>query len=70
VGNYSSTQAASYVCIGSTKGYCFLFRVQAGSMPAGRGCSGDPETDSANASCLTAGEQDTLEAWILGGQLP
>ncbi|MHB8879840.1 MAG: hypothetical protein ACYC8T_39630 [Myxococcaceae bacterium] len=67
---YSATQLASYYCPGETKGACTLVRIQEGSMPFNAGCTGDPAQDSANAACLTAAEQQTLQAWISGGQLP
>lgn len=67
---YADTQLPSYACPGLTKGACALVRVQNGSMPVGKGCSGDPASDVANASCLTALEQAVLQNWIAGGQLP
>ena len=68
---YTDSQkgAANPACNGKTKGACALVRIQAGQMPLGRGCSGNPDTDAANASCLTAAQQATLKAWIDGGQL-
>lgn len=65
----SQKAAVNAACAGKTKGACTLIRIQAGQMPAGRGCSGNPETDAANSACLTAAQQATLKAWIDGGQL-
>ena len=65
----SQKAAVKAACAGKTKGACTLIRIQAGQMPAGRGCSGNPETDAANSACLTAAQQATLKAWIDGGQL-
>jgi hypothetical protein len=68
--SYSDTQLASYYCPGKTKGACALVRIQNGTMPYGKGCSGNPADDSANPACLTAAEQDTIQSWIAGGQKP
>lgn len=68
--SYASTQLASYYCPGKTKGACTLVRIQDGSMPQGKGCTGNSATDAANSACLTAAEQATMAAWISGGQLP
>jgi hypothetical protein len=65
---YMNSQLAAVSLPGSTKGAALLFRVQMGEMPLGRGCSGNPATDAMNAACLTAAEQATLRAWIMGGQ--
>jgi len=54
-------------CDGLTKGACTIVRIQAGDMPKGAGCTGDPSQDSGNASCLTQAEQDTIQAWIDAG---
>jgi hypothetical protein len=54
-------------CMGTTKGECSLIRVKDGSMPLGKGCTGDPARDAANPACLTQQEQDLLAAWIDGG---
>ncbi|MBL8685271.1 MAG: hypothetical protein JNK05_39195 [Myxococcales bacterium] len=70
VSMYATTQLASYYASGRTKGGAFIVRVRDGSMPAGRGCTGNPAMDSANPRCLTAMEQMTLEAWATGGQRP
>ena len=66
--SYASTQLASYACAGKTKGECALVRAQNGSMPPGAGCTGDPTKDAGNPKCLTAAEQQTLQAWIAAGQ--
>ncbi len=68
--NYADTQKPSYVCPGDTKGLCTLVRVHDGSMPQGKGCTGDPALDAGKPGCLTAQEQATLQAWVAGGQLP
>ncbi len=52
-----------------TVGAYSLVRIQNGTMPAGRGCSGDPAMDSGNAQCLTQVEQDLIQAWLDDGQL-
>jgi hypothetical protein len=38
--------------------------VQAGDMPQGAGCSGNPALDAGNAACLTSAEQSALQEWI------
>jgi hypothetical protein len=59
---------SSYSCSGKTKGACTLDRIKAGTMPMGKGCSGNPTTDAAKSDvCLTQAEQDKLAAWISGG---
>jgi hypothetical protein len=68
--SYAATQLLSYYCSGLTKGACTLVRVQNGSMPYGKGCTGNPVLDAGNPACLTAAEQATLQLWITGGQLP
>ncbi len=68
--SYADTQLSSYYCPGLTKGACTLVRIRDGSMPAGRGCTGNPVMDAANSACLTAAEQALLQAWIDRGQQP
>jgi hypothetical protein len=68
--NYADTQLPSYYCAGKTKGACTLVRIQNGTMPAGRGCTGNPALDVGNASCLSAADQATIQQWITDGQLP
>ena len=38
--------------------------IQAGEMPQGAGCSGDPAQDAGNSACLTADQQATVQTWI------
>jgi hypothetical protein len=64
----SQLNAEIAFCAGLTKGACTLVRVQSGQMPLGAGCTGDPSEDAGNFACLTQAEQDTLQAWIDGGQ--
>jgi hypothetical protein len=70
--NYADTQGAAYpaACAGLNVGACALVRIKNGSMPKGKGCSGDPAMDAGKAACLTAAEQAALDAWIKGGELP
>ena len=51
-------------CSGLTVGQCTIVRVQAGDMPRGAGCSGNPAQDASNAACLTQAEQSALQEWI------
>lgn len=64
---YEDTQGASALCPGQTVAECMLVLVQMGTMPLGRGCSGDPEADADNSACLTAEEQASLESWVAAG---
>ena len=64
---YADTQNQAGACAGLTVGECTLQRIQAGSMPLGAGCSGDPATDAANGACLTAEQQQTIQDWIDAG---
>jgi hypothetical protein len=57
----------SYSCPGKTKGACTLDRIKAGTMPMGKGCTGNPAMDVSKTGCLTQEEQDTLAGWIAGG---
>jgi hypothetical protein len=50
-------------------GNCALTRILNGQMPKGRGCTGNPVADAANAACLTQAEQTTIANWIAGGEL-
>jgi hypothetical protein len=68
--SYASTQIASSYCPGKTKGECSLVRIQNGTMPRNAGCTENPLQDASNAKCLTAAEQQTIQAWIMAGQLP
>ncbi|GMV41329.1 MAG: hypothetical protein AMXMBFR64_30450 [Myxococcales bacterium] len=68
--SYTDSQKASYLCAGKTKGECALVQIKSGYMPLGGGCSGNPVTDAAKPNCLTAQDQDTIQAWINDGQLP
>jgi hypothetical protein len=72
--SYADTQqlanAGIDVCTTSmTVGACTIKRIQAGEMPQGAGCTGNPTTDAGNTACLTAAEQATIQAWIDDGQL-
>ena len=67
---YTTSQQTSYTAPPETKGFATLVRIQNGSMPQGAGCTGDPALDTANSACLTQAEQDLIQAWITGGQLP
>jgi hypothetical protein len=51
-------------CSGLTVGQCTIVLVQAGDMPQGAGCSGNPSQDAGNAACLTQAEQSALQEWI------
>lgn len=68
--SYADSQSASAACPAKTKGECSLIRIKSGSMPSGKGCTGNPAVDVGNANCLTAAEQAVLQAWVDGGQLP
>jgi hypothetical protein len=67
---YSDALLPSYYCAGKTKGACTIVRIKEGSMPAGRGCSGNPAVDSANSGCLSASQQALVQAWVDGGLQP
>lgn len=68
--SYATTQLNSNNCAGKTKGGCMIVRIQNGSMPQGKGCTGNPALDAGKPACLTAAEQASIQAWIGGGQLP
>jgi len=51
-------------CTGLTVGQCTIVLIQAGDMPQGAGCSGDPAQDAGNAACLTQAEQTAVQEWI------
>ena len=51
-------------CTGLTVGQCTIVLIQAGDMPQGAGCSGNPAQDAGNAACLTQAEQSVLQEWI------
>ena len=59
--------ATSASCAGLSLAECSQVRIQNGTMPRGRGCTGDPVVDAANASCLTAEQHAVLAAWIAAG---
>jgi hypothetical protein len=67
---FTDSQALSYSLDGETKGAAALARIEAGSMPPGGVCTGDPAVDAGNAACLTAAELAVLTAWVNDGQLP
>ncbi len=64
---YTGSQLPSSACQNQKKGECAKVRILNGSMPQGRGCTGNPVTDANNNSCLTQAEQDALSAWIEAG---
>ena len=66
---FQQSQLPSYTSAGQTKGFASLVRIQSGSMPVGAGCSGDPVQDAGQPSCVTAGEQAAIAAWLADGQL-
>ncbi len=51
-------------CDGLVVGECTIVLIQAGEMPQGAGCSGDPAQDAGNSACLTADQQATVQTWI------
>jgi hypothetical protein len=59
--------AANRDCRGLTVGECTIVRIQAGDMPLGAGCTGDPVQDADNPDCTTQEQQDLIQAWIDGG---
>jgi hypothetical protein len=65
--SYASANKTSSACSPRKIGECTLELVKLGSMPLGKGCTGDPARDAANAACLTAAEQQKLADWIAGG---
>jgi len=66
--SYTSANEPSASCDApKKKGECTIVLVKSGFMPFGKGCTGDPAKDAANAACLTAAEQKLLEDWIAGG---
>jgi hypothetical protein len=66
---YQESQKNSY-SINGTKGGATIVRIQSGSMPLGKGCSGDPLLDAVNPSCLVEEEQAIIQDWIDDGELP
>ena len=64
---YESLDMPATACAGLSVAECAQVRIKNGSMPRARGCTGDPEVDAVNASCLTAAEHALLDAWIAGG---
>jgi hypothetical protein len=65
--SYATANDPSGSCPGKKMGECTLVLVKSGYMPFNKGCTGDPAKDAANAGCLTAAEQQLLQAWIAGG---
>jgi hypothetical protein len=67
--NADDAKKMSYTgaCSGKPKGECALIRVKNGTMPFGKGCTGNAATDVSKTGCLTQEEQDRLAAWIAGG---
>ena len=65
--SYAALELDSQVCVGASVAECAQQRVHDGSMPRGRGCTGDPELDAGNVNCLTAEEHALLDAWIAAG---
>jgi hypothetical protein len=59
--------ASSSGCAGDKVYECIDQRVGNGSMPQGRGCTGNPETDASDPDCLTAREHALLDAWVAAG---
>ena len=65
--DYAAAASPSYYCPGKTKAECTIVRIKDGSMPLGKGCSGDPVADAGKPACLTAAEQALIDAWVTGG---
>jgi hypothetical protein len=65
--SYQTANNPSENCPGKKIGECTIVLVKSGYMPLMKGCTGDPTKDVANSACLTAAEQQLLEAWIAGG---
>jgi hypothetical protein len=64
---YESLVLDSTACVGLSIAECAQARIKDGTMPRGRGCTGDPVMDAANERCLTAAEHALVDAWIAGG---
>ena len=65
---YEDTQGpAGFACSGRTLYECIIIRIKNGTMPRGRGCSGNPTQDADNTSCLDANSIQAVEAWALNG---
>ena len=67
VTDYADTQVPSNVCADKHVFECMLQRVQEGSMPFGKGCSGDPVIDAQFPDCLDGADQAVLEQWVEQG---
>jgi hypothetical protein len=65
--SYQTANNPAGNCPGKKIGECTIILVKSGYMPLNKGCSGDPTKDATNAACLTAAEQQRLEAWVAGG---
>lgn len=65
--SYDAIWQPSRSCDGEPVGECARVRIDNGSMPRGRGCTGDPVMDAMNTACLTEAEHILLDTWIAGG---
>ncbi|MFT5432125.1 MAG: hypothetical protein ACI9OJ_002823, partial [Myxococcota bacterium] len=65
---YTSSQLDSYFLSDATKGEAALARILDGSMPNGKGCTGDPAQDSSNPDCLTSEQIAVIQTWVSNGQ--
>ena len=63
------TQKTASSCSGKKIYECMLTRIQSGSMPSGKGCTGDPTQDAGNGFCLTLVELDLVTDWVGDGGL-
>jgi uncharacterized protein YjbI with pentapeptide repeats/mono/diheme cytochrome c family protein len=57
-------KAASGACSPLTVAQCIPIVLATGAMPAGRGCTGDPISDTGSPGCLTANERAIVDAWV------
>jgi hypothetical protein len=64
---YADNLADASSCPGETVGACSLVRIRNGSMPSGKGCTGDPAADAGTEGCLSAAALEILDAWVDAG---
>jgi hypothetical protein len=65
---YADALLPSLSCSGLNVAACTVVRLQNGSMPKNKGCTGKPNLDAANPDCFTDPNYAELSAWLSAGR--
>lgn len=67
-GVYADALLPALTCPGLDVAACLVVRLETGSMPKNKGCTGKPALDAANPDCFTDGNYAELAGWLAAGR--